>query len=194
MSRVLYTSDLHLGHKFVSGLRGFDEPTGHDQAVVANWRNVVTPRDQVWVLGDLCLGNLDAALAIIDSLPGEKHFVAGNHDGVHPMHRNAHRLQPRYLEVFASVQPFARHKIAGRDVLLSHFPYSRDRHEARYMQWRLRDEGEWLLHGHTHESGRQVGREIHVGVDAWDLTPVPQGVITEMIEATEAGTSAPAGH
>jgi calcineurin-like phosphoesterase family protein len=126
------------------------------------------------------------ALAITASLPGTKHLIAGNHDPCHPMHRDAHKWQAAYLQVFASVQPFARRRIRNQDVLLSHFPYVKDRHEARYMQYRLRDEGAWLLHGHTHQSEqRREGREIHVGLDAWDLTPVSLDTIADLMRGGE---------
>jgi calcineurin-like phosphoesterase family protein len=179
---VWFTSDMHLGHRFVAGLRGFETPEEHDELLAENWRRVVRKDDQVWVLGDLAVSSPDRALEIIASLPGIKHLIAGNHDRAHPMHRDSHRWQSRYLESFASVQPFARRRIGGTSVLLSHFPYSKDRHEARYMQWRLRDEGGWLLHGHTHQADQRLeGREIHVGVDAWDMTPVPIYVIEELM-------------
>ncbi len=84
----------------------------------------------------------------------------------------------------------------GTEVLLSHFPYHRDRGEARHTQWRLPNEGRWLLHGHTHGTERvtysvarlgesihkKTVREIHVGVDAWDLTPVPLTTIASLIK------------
>lgn len=201
VSSIFYTSDLHLGHEKVAGYRGFKCSADHDYELGERWRNQVTDRDHVWILGDLCLHDLDYALAFIKNLPGTKHLVWGNHDAGHPMHRNAHKQQRRYLDVFDSVQPFARRKIAGEDVLLSHFPYERDRDEMRYGQWRLRNEGAWLLHGHTHgperatvdsyelrnwRTGEAVkktyrSREIHVGVDAWDGRLVPEGTVAELI-------------
>lgn len=182
MGAVWFTSDLHLGHRFVAGLRGFDCVEDHDTHLMQQWESRVTDGDQVWVLGDLAVSRPTQALAIIRSLPGIKHFISGNHDGCHPMHRDAHKRTPEYLTAFASVQPFARRKIHGQDVLLSHFPYAKDRHEARYMQYRLRDEGAWLLHGHTHQADqRQEGREIHVGVDAWDFAPVSLHTVEAII-------------
>jgi calcineurin-like phosphoesterase family protein len=86
------------------------------------------------------------------------------------------------------VQPFARRKVNGVNVLLSHFPYAADRGPARYMQYRLRDEGEWLLHGHTHGKERfHDQREIHIGVDAWDLRPVPVEDIAKIISEVQEG-------
>lgn len=181
---VWFTSDLHFGHRFVSGLRGFDSTDEHDERLVSEWSRRVGKDDQVWVLGDLAVSSPARALEIVRSLPGVKHLIAGNHDGCHPMHRDAHKQQAKYLSVFASVQAFARRRIDGAEVLLSHFPYAKDRHEARYMQYRLRDEGAWLLHGHTHGTERLEGREIHVGVDAWGLAPVPIHVIADLMTTT----------
>lgn len=180
---VWFTSDLHFGHRFVAGLRGFDGPDEHDEVLIERWSKNVRKDDQVWVLGDLAASSPTRALEIVQSLPGTKHLIAGNHDNCHPMHRDSHRWQPRYLEAFSSVQPFARRRIDGTEVLLSHFPYAKDRNEARYMQYRLRDEGAWLLHGHTHQADQRLeGREIHVGVDAWDFTPVPIHTITDLMK------------
>jgi calcineurin-like phosphoesterase family protein len=184
---VWFTSDLHLGHRLVAGLRGFNNVEDHDAAIVKGWDRLIRKDDDVWVLGDLCASAPDHALSLIASMRGRKHLVSGNHDRCHPMHRDAHNQQRRYLEVFHSVQPFARRKVAGRDVLLSHFPYERDREEPRYMQYRLRDEGAWLFHGHLHTEDQGVGREIHVGVDAWGLTPVDLDTLVALMD--ERGAS-----
>lgn len=174
---VLYTSDLHFDHQYVAETRGFTSTTEHDDAVCDNWVSQVRKRDTVWVLGDLGIASgrarVEAVLARIASLPGTKHLVSGNHDQCHPMHRDSHNWQRTYLSAFDSVQPFARQKIAGESVMLSHFPYTADRGgEERCGQYRLRDEGLPLLHGHTH-SWRpfepNTVNQIHVGLDAHSL-------------------------
>jgi calcineurin-like phosphoesterase family protein len=179
---VWFTSDLHFGHRLVAGHRGFADTDAHDEHLIHQWSRKVDKDDQVWVLGDLCVSSPTRALEIVRDLPGIKHLISGNHDSCHPMHRDSHKWQPKYLAAFASVQPFARRRIDGTEILLSHFPYSKDRHEVRYTQWRLRDEGLWLLHGHTHAADQRLeGREIHVGVDAWDFTPVPIHTIAALM-------------
>lgn len=176
---VYFTSDLHLGHRFVAGLRGFEDPDTHDDAIAGAWEATVGKNDVVWVLGDVSMDSTRAvehALGILADLPGEKHLIAGNHDRCHPWRRDAHLRQRRYLEVFDSVASAARRRIGGTEVLLSHFPYHVDHTDSpRYNQWRLRDEGLWLLHGHTHgpERAKPASREIHVGWDAWgSLVPL----------------------
>lgn len=202
MGAVWFTSDLHLGHSMVAGLRGFRAPDGepdpgaHDAAVTANWTRLVRPGDQVWVLGDLAVASSAArvreVLDLIGPLPGEKHLIAGNHDPVHPGNRDSHKWFARYMTVFASVQAFARRKVSVPrpdgtsiriDVMLSHFPYVADRgFEARYPEYRLPDTGNWLIHGHTHSAEkRSEPRGIHIGLDAWDLCPVPLGAVEALI-------------
>jgi calcineurin-like phosphoesterase family protein len=179
---VWFTSDLHIGHRLVAGHRGFADVEEHDAAILGWWNDNVGEEDHVWVLGDLAVSSPKRALFKMHGLPGIKHLVAGNHDACHPMHRDAHKHQRAYLDAFASVQPFARRRVNGTEILLSHFPYSTDRGEARYTQYRLRDEGAWLMHGHTHGTERVHGREIHVGLDAWGLQLVPLSCIAKMIE------------
>lgn len=197
--RVFFISDLHIGHRFVAGLRwnnlclegreinpreAIDDIIDwHDNMLAKNWDRVVNPdgdrNDQVWVLGDISGGgskSQERALAWLIQRPGTKHLICGNHDGCHPMNRDAHKWQRKYLGVFDSVQMAARRKIGTKYILLSHFPYAGagDRGpEERYPQWRLPDEGMWLMHGHTHAQERQDGKSIHVGVDAHNFTPVP---------------------
>lgn len=170
---VWFTSDPHFGHRLVAEHRGFGDDTyAHDMKLMENWSKVVRQDDVVWVLGDLAVSNPTLALEILSRLPGRKHLVTGNHDPIHPMHRNTGKWVDRYFKVFETVQPFARAKWDGKYFLMSHFPYLKDRGVPRYTQYRLPDEGMWLLHGHTHDSERIEGHEIHVGVDAWDMKPV----------------------
>lgn len=184
MSEIWYTSDLHLQHKFVAGLRGFATPDAHDDEIVHRWNSLVSPRDHVWVLGDVTLGKIEAVKETITKLNGVLHLVSGNHDAVWSGHRNAHKGQKEWLKVFDTIQPFARHRIARQNVLLSHFPYTADHTpDSRYDQYRLKDEGLFLLHGHLHSAEKLTSpREIHVGLDAWGLKPVSQYEIEGIIE------------
>jgi calcineurin-like phosphoesterase family protein len=186
MSRVLFTSDLHIGHAKVAGIRLFDSVEEHDAAIAERWREVVRKDDTVWVLGDIAMSSPAKALALLATLPGRKHLVWGNHDQGHPMNRSAPNAQRRYLDVFASVQMAARVKVHGIPVLLSHFPYvgEGDDHTdtPRHTQWRLPDEGQILLHGHTHMvDQRRHGKQLHVGLDAWGLAPVDDATVFEWI-------------
>ena len=186
---VYFTSDPHWGHRFVSNLRGFETVVEHDTALLDNFHDTLTEDDQTWWLGDLAMHKPDYALAQIGTIPGKHHLILGNHDRAHPMHRDSHKHQRAYFEVFESVQAFARRRINGTEVLLSHFPYvgPGDDHtpEARKVQYRFPDLGTWLLHGHTHNSEQRVhDHQIHVGLDAWDMHPVPLSFLESVIPTT----------
>ena len=83
--KVYAIGDLHLSS---SGEKPMDvfgpEWAGHDQKIAANWRALVAPDDLVLICGDLSwamrLPEALADLALIDSLPGVKYFIRGNHD------------------------------------------------------------------------------------------------------------------
>lgn len=218
---VWFTSDLHIGHRLVARLRraqfvvdGFSDLTDeevvlwHDTLVASGWDSAVEPDDIVWVLGDISVGGTSAqvgALNWIMERPGHKHLIAGNHDGCHPMHRDSHKWLPRYLDgPFESVQQSATRNIplpdSGRQrVLVSHFPYEGegDRSPDRFTQWRLRDEGLPVIHGHVHSEKKLTlsshqhpapwglyspAKQIHVGLDAWDLNLVSLEQISELLQ------------
>lgn len=188
MTAIWFCSDLHIGHSLVAGLRGYETADEHDAALAANWDRIVRPTDQVWVLGDVVgrRGHERYGLDWIAQRHGTKHLVAGNHDACHPMHSKAHKELRRWLEVFETVQQTATMRIAGQRVILSHFPYRDDPDGdhtpvIRHAEWRMPDTGQWLLHGHTHSDIQVRGRQVHVGVDAHDLRPIPLTWIAETI-------------
>lgn len=177
MAETWFTSDLHLGHDFVARHRGFSSHEEHDAELARRWDKRVRDGDEVWVLGDVAMNGWYMRLDWFRDRPGIKHLVLGNHDRAHPSQRNAHAHMSAYLDNFSTVQTAA--KVSG--FLLSHFPYDgegegRRDDEDRHTQWRLRDEGTPLLHGHLHDTitGRLSLRRtpmIHVGLDAWGLRP-----------------------
>jgi calcineurin-like phosphoesterase family protein len=184
--KVWYTSDLHFRHKKVSELRGFESVEDHDQAITDNWNSVVGKNDIVWVLGDAVIGS--GGLDSVALLNGRKHLITGNHDAPFPGHRDSHKAQAKWFLYFESIQAFARRKVRDIEFMMSHFPYpgpASDHTETeRYPGYRLRDTGMLLVHGHTHEGIRvhpQRPRQLHVGLDAWDLRPVPEDTVVEML-------------
>lgn len=194
MAKTFYTSDPHFGHLLVAQDRGFTDSASHDAALAEAWCSTVGPDDTVWVLGDLCVGSwAKKAETVIAGLPGIKHLVLGNHDVGHPIHRGWLGKQSHYLSVFATVHTDAVVRIAGRKVRLNHFPYTGDhvrsdgQSEDRYTEWRPRDAGGWLIHGHVHDAWQVNGRQINVGADVWGLAPVEQSQLERIIVDAEQG-------
>lgn len=194
-----YTSDLHFGHLNI--IRFCDRPfpgvPAMNARLVQLWNETVTEDDTVWVLGDVALGALDESLACVGRLAGRKILVPGNHDRCWEGDRSLRAGDPearerrrtvareRYLAAgFAEIHDRPEPAALGvPDVILSHFPYQGDSHgEDRYVEYRPEDRGGWVVHGHVHDTWRQHGRQINVGVDAWGGRPVPAATIIALIE------------
>lgn len=192
--RVYFTSDTHFSHLLPAQHRGFTTSEEHDEHVVETWNKVVRPDDTVWHLGDVAMGGPARWAHYIDRLNGSIHLIAGNHDPVHPMHRDSHQKQRAWLEHFASVQTMARRRLGGvHTVMLSHFPYSGEgqRNMAdRHTQYRLRNEGMPLIHGHTHDPDQRLSFDkntpmVHVGWDAWGR-PVSLDEVLDLLDQARA--------
>lgn len=182
MSNVFYTADTHFNHPFVAGTRGYTTAEAHDELLIESVNKKVHKKDHLWILGDLNHSSLTAGLAQAARLNGVKHLVLGNHDTAHPMHKRSHSQMRRYMDVFESVHLHEQHIIAGRHVNLSHFPYRGDHKlEDRHTQWRLKDEGLPLLHGHVHQQFLISGRQFNVGVD-FGMSPLPRETIETWIK------------
>lgn len=205
MSNVYYTSDIHIGHRLVAGLRGFydednvldvpvtaENPAGaeaqpdtdaHDEWLAEIWDSTLRKGDQVFVLGDISINGGQHALDWIAARPGVKHLIAGNHDPVGPWDRRSLRLTPQWLQYFETIQPYLRRKLNGHNFLLSHFPYMPyDRGEPRFEQYRLPNLGLPLVHGHVHSDQKfEYPDHLHVGVDAWEGQLVPQEFVMDWL-------------
>lgn len=81
-------SDLHLGHRLVSELRGFASPDQHDEVILNNLREIPDGATLV-CLGDISVRRDGEALRRLGELKREKSFtmilVPGNPGRVHPM-------------------------------------------------------------------------------------------------------------
>lgn len=199
MTKRWYSSDFHIGHRLVAGIRGFGsvenpDTDAHDAYLAEQWDRVVAPDDTVYVLGDIAINPKRGAFAWFRERPGKKILIAGNHDevaGFRSKGLNA-RMRPEWSDTFAAISDFAFLKIGGRRVALSHYPYEGEGDRDipdRMSEVRLRDEGLPLLHGHTHArhmahmsaSGTPM---FHVGLDAWGLNLVPESSIVEWLDYT----------
>lgn len=172
-----FTADTHFGHRLVSGLRGFDDIAEHDSTIRTNWASTIGENDTVWVLGDLAFDGWENRIELFGELPGHKHLVLGNHDRAHPLHSNGYLHMHKFLKHFDTVQTVAQVATGAGRAMLSHFPYNGDHGEERFDEWRLRDAGRPLVHGHTHSSERvsysDAGTlQINVALEAWELRPV----------------------
>ena len=188
-----YTADTHFGHTKLlrDSYRSFDDLTEMNETIADIWNEVVSPTDEVWVLGDFALPANDSNLGYGAKLNGRKILVPGNHDRCwlgkdkRPRLRLREQMRYRHIAGFCEiVDNPAAHVIAGERVSLSHFPFTADHTETpRFVELRPPDNGNWLIHGHLHEMWRQSDKQINVGVDAWRLRPVHVDEIADLIVA-----------
>lgn len=199
ISNTFVTSDLHFGHKAVIEYcnRPFKSVEEMDETLIKNWNKVVKPIDKVYVLGDFFMYHKKPKLReIMSRLNGTKILVLGNHD-----------MSDREMESigFSFVCRSATINLANELVNLSHFPYKRSKlyylfwdtlhklfpkrfFRPRRFHYMLEDDGKYLLHGHTHGKDKvTAGKMIHVGVDAWNYTPVPLQKIADIIGKLKKG-------
>ena len=196
MGTTWFTSDLHLGHPFVAELRGFADVERHDRVILDNLMSCLRPGDTLWFLGDISSGwgpQEERALSLFDATlrplrdhpdkPLALHMISGNHDTSHPLHKDAYLRQPRFLEVFDSVQAAQSAQWREQEVWFSHFPrpgYDHEGMDSRHDELRL--DVPFLVHGHLHSAQPVTGQgQVDVGVDAWDLAPVKQSKVEELL-------------
>lgn len=187
-----FTSDTHLSHLKVSEIRGFSSIEEHDDAIIGNINSVVHPGDTFYMLGDIVMGGWRKTAPLVQNINGNKICILGNHDRPAPNNSNGHSYIEEFKALcgFVSVVSFARISAEGQGLMLSHYPYDNAPGDAENLnefdQYRLRDTGRTLLHGHTH-SNEQVSvslagtKQIHVGLDAWGLKPVSLGAVQNII-------------
>jgi calcineurin-like phosphoesterase family protein len=159
-----------------------------NEAIIENWNSVVDHIDIVFVLGDVALGKIADSLPQVKRLNGTKYLVPGNHDRCWSGNKKVREIDTqRYFEVGFYILP--ENFISINDWRLCHFPYVGDSHdEDRYRSHRpvSATEDEWLLHGHVHEKWKRNGRQINVGVDVWDFTPVHIDEIKDLMLINQA--------
>lgn len=183
MTNTWFTSDTHFGHARIIELcdRPFDSVDAMNEAIIERWNAVVKTDDIVFHMGDVAMGKIADTLPLVGRLNGFKILIPGNHDRIFSENKPAYieRFKAEYLKVFEAVG-LEHIRLADFDVC--HFPFDGDSHEEdRHTALRPVDHGQWLVHGHVHDTWKINGRQINVGVDVWDFTPVHLDQIMEVI-------------
>lgn len=186
---IFYTSDIHFGHQNIIEYckRPFDDVDDMNLQIIERWNKTVTDEDWVYVLGDVALGKIKETLPLVGLLNGHKLLVPGNHDRCWLGHKKVGDAQMhQYLDAgFEEIHHTASTFVNGRTVQMCHFPYEGDSGETdRYLDHRpKRQHGtDFLLHGHVHDAWKVNGRQINVGMDVWDFTPVSHEQISDIMK------------
>ena len=178
--KIFFISDLHFSHQSIlffhpwrrdaSGitLEELQEDKRaalekHDKWLIDKWNSTIRKQDEVYILGDFCLGNKVRAEEILRQLKGRKHVILGNHD------KALHGLE----NYFESVSQIKEVKLTNNQfkfidpnetfcLELCHYPM---------MTWNRRPHGTCHIHGHCHGTINKWNIEskelrIDVGLDA----------------------------
>ncbi len=186
---VFWTSDLHFSHANVIRYcsRPFATVEEMNEALVRNWNEVVGPEDTVYCLGDFSL-SFSAAQLFSKRLMGKKKLVPGNHDWCHPSHKKARgeRIKDQikaYEDLgWEVLSIFSEYDFEGvARVNVCHLPYRFDSTDDRHSDYRLVDDGRFLICGHVHEKWTKKGKMINVGVDRHNYRPISSSKVIELI-------------
>ena len=175
---IYFTSDLHFNHdKDFSwgGPRGFLSVEENNYELMIRYNSIVTNEDDVYILGDLMLGDYDLGLQWIEQLKGKIHIILGNHD-------NSNRIEYyKKLKNVVEITYATIIKYGKFNFFLCHYPTI----TANY------DDGQAVfqhlinLHGHTHAGNRFYNENpymYNVGVDAHNGYPVSIEQVIEDIK------------
>lgn len=179
MNKIWITSDWHFCHdrKFVYEPRGFNDIGEMNETIIHNHNAIVSPEDDVYVLGDLMLGDNEQAKYYIEHLNGKIHIIRGNHC-----------TNKRWNEIYPTISNVI--ELCGWSILiksgkwsfyLCHFPTMVDNFEEKHKFY--------CLHGHTHDQNKfQFIKNCcyNVALDAHDNKPVSiEQIKTDLREIRE---------
>jgi calcineurin-like phosphoesterase family protein len=153
MSKIFFTSDLHLYHKNIlaycpSTRTGSDADIMVEHLIMA-WNEQVSQDDEVYIIGDLAIGNIEKTRNALYRLNGKLHLIRGNHD--------TDKLIDVVKDRFESIEHYKKIYINKVQFILFHYPI---------FEWEDAHKGSIHLHGHTH--GRKTGlsgKILDVGID-----------------------------
>lgn len=151
---IYFSSDWHLGHKNIIKFcnRPFENTDIMDKTILDNYRKTVKDDDEFYYLGDFSWLQSGESVAIWNSLPGKKFFIAGNHDDGIIGRMRSYVI----LDIFVNKVP----------VTLCHYPM---------LSWNKSHFGAIQLHGHHHTLNVNTvfpGKRINVACDMWNFMPV----------------------
>lgn len=172
---IFFSSDYHFGHdkEFLWGPRGLPSMFANSQAIVGNHNAIVKDEDDVYVLGDLMLGDNEYGLQMIKSLKGKLHIILGNHDT--DTRIKLYEQLPNVVEItYAKVI-----KVGKQHYFLCHYPTMTANYDDKPYHNHMIN-----LYGHTHQQTNFYNNNpfmYHVGVDSHDCCPVSIEQINEDI-------------
>lgn len=177
---IYITSDWHLFHNrpFIYETRGFETIEEMNETIINNYKSIVKPDDDIYILGDILLGgpdSLEDGINILNNIPGRIHLVRGNH--CTDRRWSAYQEQCTWDLVEASNAIYLDYK--HYHFYLSHYPTITSNNDYdKPLKARLLN-----LCGHTHTIDKWAdadkGYIYHIEVDSHGCKPVSLDSIIE---------------
>ena len=177
---IYFSSDWHFNHdrEFIWGARGYNNIQEMNEDIIKKHNLVVCRLDDVFVLGDLMLGDLEKGLECVRQLNGRLHIIRGNHDT--DTRWEAYKNLPNVVEVTEG--QFL--KYGKYHFYLTHFPCMTGNLEKESLKQMTLN-----LYGHTHQAEKfykDIPYMYNVGVDAHSCYPVwIEDIINQMNNKVE---------
>lgn len=169
MSSTFFIADLHLGHKLMAapaadggpGLRPWASTEEHDEQIISRWNSVVSPKDKVFLLGDIVINR--RCLTTAARLQGKITLVMGNHETMRAA---------EYLSFCSDLKGAVDYK----GWLLTHVPV----HPGQLSRWSAN------VHGHLHKATVGDPRYLCVSAEQTDYRPLPYEALRERLRQQSA--------
>lgn len=146
-----YIGDWHFGHKNIIRYdkRPFSTVESMNEELIKRWNSVVSPKDTVYVLGDMFFNATTSERRnILNNLKGRKVLIKGNHDYIdHVM-----------LEAFDEIKDYKVVKDGHLNIVLSHYP----------MPW---------FENHLRESWVHFYAHVHTTSEYYHVLEVQRNII-----------------
>lgn len=136
-----------------------------NETIIKNFHSIITPEDDLYLLGDIFLGDLDAGMKLFHQLPGKIHLVWGNHDTSSRMNEMLNSYNVVEAVGYAGIIKYKKYNF-----YISHFPTITANFDdcKKTIKQRILS-----LSGHTHSKNIfESCNSYNVSVDAHNCFPV----------------------
>lgn len=168
---IWFTSDLHIGHKNISGpsqsswksgYRTFPTLEEHDNTLINTLNKYVQPTDTLYILGDITFKSREFLEDIFYRINCNNiHCLLGNHDSaLSKIHASFPSTDTEYPSIYSkvkSINHYLKLNLNNTTLILFHYPIA---------SWENMYRNSIQLHGHSHNRFTPKGRQLDVGVDS----------------------------
>lgn len=169
IKKTFVASDIHFNHANILQYETHRGATLEEmnEIIISNWNSMISPEDDVYIIGDVAMGQIVLAPELIRRLNGVKMLIAGNHDKT--LTKKIRDGNPDFADLFVWVRDYyeLKYKHTGTNekhmIVMMHYP-------MRF--WLGSGENVLHFHGHTHGSPTGiVGKILDVGIDTNNMRP-----------------------